>query len=55
MGEHKRNPTAIAAKNGTLSPTKKLKLSKRECEARLMRKIWDIIRYPMSFEKEWRP
>ena len=32
MGEHKRNPTAIAAKNGEL-PSKKPKMSKRQHEA----------------------
>ena len=32
MGQHKHNPTAIAAKNGALPP-KKPKMSKREREA----------------------
>ena len=32
MGQHKHNPTAIAAKNGELPP-KKPKMSKREREA----------------------
>ena len=37
MGEHKRNPTAIAAKNGELPPKEPPKLSKRQTDA-LMRK-----------------
>ena len=40
MGEHKHNPTAIAAKNGELPP-KKTKLSKREREALLTKMIED--------------
>ena len=38
MGEHKYNPTAIAAKNGELSPKPK-KMSKRELEALMYSRI----------------
>lgn len=38
MGEHKTNPTAIAAKNGELLPKKK-SMSKREWERMATRKI----------------
>lgn len=38
MSEHKRNPTAIAAKNGELPPKPK-KMGKREAERLLMYKI----------------
>lgn len=38
MGQHKYNPTAIAAKEGRLPPKPK-KLSKREREAVLMAKV----------------
>ena len=41
MGQHKHNPTAIAAKNGKLPPKKKSKLSKRQREALLRKKIQD--------------
>lgn len=39
MGQHKYNPTAIAAKNGELSPKERPKLTKRQREALLLRKI----------------
>ena len=32
MGEHKHNPTALAAKKGEIPPKKKSNLSKREVE-----------------------
>lgn len=38
MGQHKYNPTAIAAKNGELPPKPK-KMGKRETERLLMREI----------------
>ena len=38
MGEHKHNPTAIAAKNGELPPKKK-PMSKRQRDALLVSKI----------------
>lgn len=38
MGQHKHNPTAIAAKNGELPPKPK-KMGKRERERLLMREI----------------
>lgn len=41
MGQHKHNPTAIAAKNGELPPKPK-KLGKREAERWLMREIESI-------------
>lgn len=41
MGQHKHNPTAIAAKNGELPPKPK-KMGKRETERLLMREIEQI-------------
>lgn len=38
MGQHKRNPTAIAAKNGELPPKSK-PMGKREAERLLTHKI----------------
>ena len=38
MGQHKHNPTAIAAKNGELPPKPK-GMSKREADRWLMREI----------------
>lgn len=38
MGQHKHNPTAIAAKNGELPPKPK-KMGKREAERMLIREI----------------
>lgn len=38
MGQHKHNPTAIAAKNGELPPKPK-KMGKREAERLLIREI----------------
>ena len=40
MGEHKHNPTAIAAKKGELPPKKK-PMSKRKMEALMRKKIQD--------------
>lgn len=40
MGQHKHNPTAIAAKNGELPP-KKPQMSKRQREALMTAKIMD--------------
>lgn len=42
MGEHKRNQTAIAAKNGTLPPKVKSNLSKLQRTAMLMTEIEKI-------------
>lgn len=42
MGEHKHNPTAIAAKNGELPPKKRSKLSKRQQEALIRAKLDEI-------------
>ena len=39
MGQHKYNPTAIAAKNGTLPPKERPKLTKRQAERLLRLKI----------------
>ena len=39
MGQHKFNPTAIAAKNGEIPPKKNQKLSKRQVEALIREKI----------------
>lgn len=43
MGEHKHNPTAIAAKNGELPP-KPQKMSKREREALMTAKMMELVR-----------
>ena len=43
MGEHKHNPTAIAAKNGEL-PAKPKKMSKREMDNMLMAMIQEKTR-----------
>ena len=40
MGQHKFNPTAIAAKNGELPP-KPQKLSKRESDRLLMKILYE--------------
>ena len=42
MGEHKYNPTAIAAKNGELPPKKQPKLSKRQADALMRKRIEDV-------------
>lgn len=42
MGEHKHNPTAIAAKKGELPPKPK-KLSKKECERLVFKAVQDIM------------
>ena len=50
MGQHKHNPTAIAAKNGELPPKPK-KMGKCEAERRLIREIerrtgiYSLLRY----------
>ena len=46
MGQHKYNPTAIAAKNGELPPKPK-KLSKRETERLLYAKCQEVIYKPL--------
>ena len=38
MGQHKHNPTAIAAKNGELPPKPK-KIGRREWERKIVREI----------------
>lgn len=44
MGQHKHNPTAVAAKNGELPPKQREKqLTKREAEVLLRRKILDLM------------
>ena len=42
MGQHKHNPTAIAAKNGELPPKKQPKLSKRQADALIYKRIQDV-------------
>ena len=46
MGQHKYNPTAIAAKNGELPP-KPEKMSKREAERLLYAKCQEILYKPL--------
>ena len=41
MGQHKHNPTAIAAKNGELPPKKKSGMSKRKRDALIRKRIQD--------------
>lgn len=45
MGEHKHNPTAIAAKRGELPPKKK-PMSKRKRDAILRKRIQDATGLP---------
>ena len=47
MGQHKTNPTAIAAKNGEL-PQKQKKLSKRENDRLIYEKCQEIIYKKLS-------
>ena len=46
MGRHKHNPTAIAAKNGKLSPKKQPKLSKRQVDALMRRRVQNLTGIP---------
>ena len=46
MGQHKYNPTAIAAKNGELPP-KPEKISKREAERLMYAKCQEILYRPL--------
>lgn len=52
MGQHKSNPTAIAAKNGELPPKPKKK-SKREIDREIYAKCREIIYKPLieAYEK----
>ncbi len=47
MGQHKYNPTAIAAKNGELPPKAK-PMSKREVERLIYKKCKEIIYAPFQ-------
>ena len=42
MGQHKHNPTAIAARNGELLPKEQPKLSKRQMNALIYKRIQDV-------------
>lgn len=42
MGQHKHNPTAIAAKNGELPPKEQPRLSKRQMDALMRKRIQDV-------------
>ena len=42
MGQHKYNPTAIAAKNGELPPKEQPRLSKRQMESLIYSHIQDV-------------
>lgn len=46
MGQHKHNPTAIAAKNGELPPKPK-KPSKKEVERQVFRKCQEMLSAPL--------
>ncbi len=52
MGQHKHNPTAIAAKNGELPPKPK-QMGKREAERLLYAKCQEILYKPLidAYEK----
>ena len=52
MGQHKYNPTAIAAKNGELPPKPK-KMGKREAERLMYAKCAEILYKPLvdAYEK----
>ena len=41
MDQHKHNPTAIAAQNGVLPPKEQPKLSKRQMDALIYKRIQD--------------
>lgn len=47
MGQHKYNPTAIAAKNGELPPKPK-KMGKRESERLLYAKCAEVLYRPLA-------
>lgn len=47
MGQHKTNPTAIAAKNGELPPKKK-PMSKRERDRLLYAKCEELLYKPLA-------
>jgi len=53
MGQHKTNPTAIAAKEGKIPPKPKSKLSKRERDRLLYAKCQEILYKPLieAYEK----
>ena len=42
MGQHKHNPTAIAAKNGELPPKEQPRLSKRQMDTLIYKCIQDV-------------
>ena len=42
MGQHKHNPTAIASKNGELPPKEQPRLSKRQMDALIYKRIQDV-------------
>lgn len=42
MGQHKHNPTAIATKNGELPPKEQPRLSKRQMDALIYKRIQDV-------------
>ena len=42
MGQHKYNPTAIAARNGELPPKEQPRLSKRQADALMCRRVQDL-------------
>ena len=42
MSQHKHNPTEIAAKNGELPPKEQPKLSKRQMDALIYKRIQDV-------------
>ena len=42
MAQHKHNPMAIAAKNGELPPTEQPRLSKRQMDALIYKRIQDV-------------
>ena len=42
MGEHKYNPTAIAVKNRELPPKERPRLSKRQADAIMKKRIEDV-------------
>ena len=46
MGEHKHNQTAIDAKNSLLPPKNKHKLSKRQQDALIRKRIQDMTGLP---------
>lgn len=47
MGQHKTNPTALAAQRGELPPKERSSISKREQDRRMYAKIYELLTRPL--------